>query len=35
MKLLGYRTPNEVWDEEVAGIQSKATNPKTGVTLTN
>lgn len=35
MKLLGYRTPNEVWDEEMAKLQSKATNTKTGVALTN
>ncbi len=35
MKLLGYRTPNEVWDEEIAKLQSKATNTKTGVALTN
>ena len=35
MKLLGYRTPNEVWDEEIARLQSKATNTKTGVALTN
>lgn len=35
MKLLGYGTPNEVWDEEMAKLQSKATNTKTGVALTN
>ena len=35
MKLLGYKTPNEVWDEEMAKLQSKATNTKTGVALTN
>ena len=35
MKLLGYKTPNEVWDEEIAKLQSKATNTKTGVALTN
>ena len=35
MKLLGYGTPNEVWDGEIAKIQSKATNPKTGVSLTS
>ena len=35
MKLLGYKTPNEVWDEEMARLQSKATNTKTGVALTN
>jgi IS30 family transposase len=35
MKLLEYKTPNEVWDEEMARLQSKATNTKTGVALTN
>ena len=35
MKLLGYKTPNEVWDEEMAKLQSKATNTKMGVALTN
>ena len=35
MKLLGYKTPNEVWDEEISKLQSKTTNPKTGVALTN
>jgi IS30 family transposase len=35
MKLLGYKTPNEVWDEEIAKLQSKTTDPETGVALTN
>ncbi|WP_404841451.1 transposase, partial [Bifidobacterium breve] len=35
MKLLGYKTPNEVWDEEIARLQSKATNTNTSVALTN
>lgn len=35
MKLLGYKTPNEVWDEEIAKLQSKAASPNTSVALTN
>ena len=35
MKLLGYKTPNEVWDEEIARLQSKAASPNTSVALTN
>lgn len=35
MKLLGYKTPNEVWDDEISKLQSKAINTKTGVALTN
>ena len=35
MKLLGYKTPNEVWDDEISKLQSKATNTKTDVALTN
>ena len=35
MKLLGYKTPNEVWDEEMAKLQSKATNTKPAVALTS
>ena len=35
MKLLGYKTPNEVWDEEIAKLQSKTTSPNTSVALTN
>ncbi len=35
MKLLGYKTPNEVWDEEIAKLQSKTTDLETGVALTN
>ena len=35
MKLLGYKTPNEVWDDEIYKLQSKAINTKTGVALTN
>ncbi|MSR96524.1 IS30 family transposase, partial [Bifidobacterium sp. WCA-178-WT-4B] len=35
MKLLGYKTPNEVWDEEMAKLQSKQTDPKPAVALTS
>ena len=35
MKLLGYKTPNEVWDEEMAKLQSKQADPKPAVALTN
>ncbi|MEE1472754.1 MAG: IS30 family transposase, partial [Bifidobacterium longum] len=35
MKLLGYKTPNEVWDEESARLRSKAASPNTSVALTN
>ena len=35
MKLLRYKTPNEVWDDEISKLQSKATNTKTDVALTN
>ena len=35
MKLLGYKTPSEVWDDEISKLQSKAANTKTGVALTN
>ena len=35
MMLLGYKTPNEVWDEEIAKLQSKAASPNTSVALTN
>lgn len=35
MKLLGYKTPNEVWDDEISKLQLKATNTKTDVALTN
>ena len=35
MKLLGYKTPNEVWDEEMARLQSKQADPKPAVALTN
>ena len=35
MKLLGYKTPNEIWDEEMSKLQSKAANTKMGVALTN
>ena len=35
MKLLGYKTPNEVWDEEIARLQSKAASPNTSIALTN
>lgn len=35
MKLLDYKTPNEVWDEEIAKLQSKAASPNTSVALTN
>ncbi|EFV36665.1 IS30 family transposase, partial [Bifidobacterium longum] len=35
MKLLGYKTPNEVWDEEMAKLQSKQADPKPAVTLTS
>ena len=35
MKLLGYKTPNEVWDEEIAKLQSEQANPTTSVALTN
>ena len=35
MKLLGYKTPNEEWDEEIARLQSKAASPNTSVALTN
>lgn len=34
IKLLGYKTPNEVWDDEISKLQSKATNTKTDVALT-
>ena len=35
MKLLGYKTPNEVWDEEMAKLQSKQADPKPAVALTS
>ena len=39
MKVLGYRTPNEAWDEEIERLHrrlsSKSTNPTTGVALTS
>ena len=35
MKQLGYKTPNEVWDEEITRLQSQNTNPTTGVALTS
>ena len=35
MKLLGYKTPNEVWDEEIAKLQSKQADPKPAVALTS
>ena len=35
MKLLGYKTPNEVWDEEMAKLQSKQADPKPAVTRHN
>ena len=35
MKLLGYKTPNEVWDQEIDKLQSKQANPSTGVALAN
>ena len=35
MELLGYKTPNEVSDDEISKLQSKAINTKTGVALTN
>ena len=35
MKILGYKTPNEAWDEEIEKLQSKQANPTTGVALTN
>ena len=35
MKLLRYKTPNEIWVEEILKLQSKVTNPKTIVALTN
>ena len=35
MKLLGYKTPNEVWDEEITKLQSKQANPNTSVALTS
>ena len=33
MKILGYKTPNEVWDEGIAGLQSRNINSTTGVAL--
>ena len=35
MKKLGYKTPNEVWDEEITRLQSQDTNPTTCVALTS
>lgn len=35
MKLLGYKTPNEVWDEEMTKLQSKQADPKPAVALTS
>ena len=35
MKQLGYKTPNEAWDEETSRLQSKTTNPSTSVALTS
>lgn len=35
MKFLGYKTPNEVWDEEITKLQSKQADPKPAVTLTS
>ena len=35
MKQLGYKTPNEVWDEEITRLQSQNTNPSTSVALTS
>ena len=35
MKLLGYKTPDEVWDEEMAKLQSKQADPKPAVALTS
>ena len=35
MKLLGYKTPNEVWDEEITKLQSKQADPKPAVALTS
>ena len=33
MKALCYKTPNEVWDEEITRLQSQNTNPTTSVAL--
>ena len=35
MKKLGYKTPNEAWDEEITRLQSQDTNPSTSVALTS